>query len=185
MLNLPNILSLLRVAFVPVLALAIYLPFHGNNWLATGIFFLISITDWLDGCLARRLNQTTKFGAFIDPVADKICVAVVLVLVVAQNTQPWLALPIALIIARELIVSGLREWMAGLGQRAVVAVGWVGKWKTGIQFSAIGCLLFREPLGFFPTYEVGVVLLLLAAALAIWSMMQYLFAAWPILRDST
>ena len=184
MLNLPNLLSFFRIALVPVLALAIYLPFAGNNILATGIFFMISITDWLDGWIARRFNQTTKFGAFLDPVADKICVAVVLVLVVAKNTEPWLALPIALIIARELIVSGLREWMAGLGKRSIVAVGWIGKWKTGVQFSAIGCLLFREPIGPFPTYEVGVALLLIAAALAIWSMLLYLFSAWPVMRDS-
>lgn len=182
--NIPNLLTLARVAFIPFLAIAIYLPFEGNRVLAAALFVLISVTDWLDGWLARRWNQASKFGAFLDPVADKICVSVVLVLVVAQDARPLLALPIALIIARELIVSGLREWMAELGQRAVVAVGWVGKMKTATQFMALTALLLRDPLLGLPTYEIGMVLLVLASALAVWSMVKYLFAAWPILRDS-
>lgn len=182
--NLPNLLTLARVACIPFLAIAIYSPFTGNRLLAAALFVLISVTDWLDGWLARRWNQSSKFGAFLDPVADKICVSVVLVLVVAQDASPLLALPIALIIARELIVSGLREWMAELGQRTVVAVGWVGKWKTVAQFCAITALLLRDPVLGLPTYEIGMVLLLAASVLAVWSMLKYLFAAWPILRDS-
>lgn len=183
-LNIPNLLTLARVACIPFLAIAIYSPFEGNRIVAAVLFVLISATDWLDGWLARSLNQTSKFGAFLDPVADKICVSVVLVLVVAQDARPWLALPIALIIARELIVSGLREWMAELGQRAVVAVGWAGKSKTIVQFCAITALLWKAPVFGLPIYELGIVLLLAASALAVWSMFRYLLAAWPVLRDS-
>lgn len=183
-LNVPNFLTLTRIAAIPLLAAVFYMPFEGNRIVATCLFFLIGITDWFDGWYARKFNKSSKFGAFLDPVADKICVSVVLVLVVAQDARPLLAIPVSMIIARELIVSGLREWMSELGQRAAVAVGWVGKWKTTAQFFALGFLIWRDPAGWFPTYTVGTTLLVIAAILAVWSMCRYLWAAWPVLRDN-
>ena len=151
---------------------------------ADGIFAVAGITDWLDGYLARKLGQTSAFGAFLDPVADKLMVTVVLVLLVQADPTPWLAIPAAVIIGREIAISALREWMAGLGQRTKVAVAVVGKIKTVVQMVALVFLLYRAPIAEFPTYEVGLVLLYLAVLLTLWSMVVYLQAAWPVMaRD--
>jgi len=178
--NVPNSLTFFRIALLPVFVVVFYLPFSWVNIAATAIFGLAALTDWLDGYLARRLDQTSAFGAFLDPVADKLMVAVVLVLLVERHPPPWLAIPAAVIIGREIAIASLREWMAEIGQRATVAVATVGKLKTIVQMVALLLLLFREPLlGVFPTYTVGFTLLYVAAALTLWSMVVYLHGAWP------
>lgn len=184
--NLPNYITLIRIALIPVFAVIFYLPFHWTHMAVTGIFALAAATDWLDGYLARRLDQTSAFGAFLDPVADKLMVAVALVMLVDKNPTPFpgllLALPAAVIIGREIVISALREWMAELGERAQVAVSIIGKIKTFAQMLALILLLYREPINDFPTAEAGFVLLYIAAALTLWSMFIYLRAAWPTMQ---
>ena len=133
---------------------------------------MAALTDWLDGYLARRLGQTSAFGAFLDPVADKLMVAAALVLLVQAIPTPLMAVAAAIIIGREIAISALREWMAQLGKHARVAVSTVGKIKTTAQMVAVLLLLYREPLWFFPTLEVGMGLLVVAAALTLWSMLH-------------
>lgn len=181
-LNLPNILTLLRIALIPVLVVLFYIPGEWTPPACALIFALAAVTDWLDGYLARRLNLTSAFGAFLDPVADKLMVAVALVLLVQSNPTAWFAIPAAVIIGREIAISALREWMAELGKRATVAVSIIGKFKTTAQMVALLLLLYKEPIGIFPTHKVGMALLLIAAALTLWSMLVYLKAAWPILN---
>ncbi|MDH5357755.1 MAG: CDP-diacylglycerol--glycerol-3-phosphate 3-phosphatidyltransferase [Gammaproteobacteria bacterium] len=181
MLNLPNILSLLRIALIPVLVGLYFLP-HGSApvW-ATIVFVIAAITDWFDGYLARKWQQTSPFGAFIDPVADKLIVAVALVLILYKTSEWYILIPVVIIIGREITISALREWMAELGQRNAVKVSYVGKLKTTFQMISIACLIFYKPLFGLPTFEIGVVLLYFAAALTISSMFSYLKAAWPML----
>ena len=180
--NLPNALTLARIIFIPVFIVVFYLPFRWTNAAAAILFALVAITDWLDGYLARRLNQTSRFGAFLDPVADKLMVTVALVLLVQKEPEEWLAVTAAIIIGREIGVSALREFMAELGQRAQVAVVTVAKFKTTAQMVAIVLMLYREPVLGLPVYEIGSVLLIVAAGLTLWSMFVYLRAAWPSLR---
>jgi CDP-diacylglycerol--glycerol-3-phosphate 3-phosphatidyltransferase/cardiolipin synthase len=181
MLNLPNILSLLRIFLIPVLIVVFLLPTETAPLWSMVIFAIASITDWLDGYLARRWEQTSAFGAFIDPVADKLIVAVALILVLYKTPTWYLLVPVIIIIGREITVSALREWMAELGQRNVVKVSYVGKLKTAFQMISIGCLLFHNPLLGLPIYEIGVALLYFAAILTLSSMISYLKAAWPML----
>ncbi len=183
MLNLPNILSLLRILFIPVLVLLYFLPYESATVWATVIFVVAAITDWLDGYLARKWDQTSPFGAFIDPVADKLIVVVALVLIVFKSPVWYILIPVVLIISRELTVSALREWMAELGKRNVVKVSQMGKWKTTFQMIAISCLIFYKPLFGLPIFEIGVVLLYVAAWLTLLSMFNYIQAAWPMLRN--
>lgn len=179
-LNIPNLLSLLRIAMIPVCVIIYYLPF---DWAALGaaiVFVLAAITDWLDGYLARRLDQSTPFGAFLDPVADKLIVAVALVMLVAAYHSLWLTLPAMVIVGREIVISALREWMAELGNRSSVAVSRMGKVKTGVQMTAIALLLAAVPgsgLG-----VIGLLLIWVAAGLTLWSMLVYLRAAVAVLR---
>ncbi len=180
--NIPNTLTLLRILSIPVLAVVFYLPYEWSNVAATVIFTLAGFTDLLDGYLARRLGQTSVFGAFLDPVADKLMVSCALVLLVQANPQPLLALAAAIIIGREIAVSALREFMAELGQRSRVAVVMAGKIKTVIQMIAIGMLLFKDPFLGLPIYTIGHSLLMLAALLTLWSMLVYLRSAWPSIR---
>ncbi|MGQ0657745.1 MAG: CDP-diacylglycerol--glycerol-3-phosphate 3-phosphatidyltransferase [Chromatiales bacterium] len=180
--NLPNTLTLLRILLIPVVVLVFYLPWRWTNLVTAALFTLAAVTDWLDGYLARRLGQTSALGAFLDPVADKLMVAVVLVLLLQRDPTVWLALAAAVIIGREITVSALREWMAELGARKKVAVSMVGKYKTAAQMVALIFMLYREPLGGLPVYDIGFVLLYVAAALTIWSMCVYLVAAWPRLK---
>ena len=143
-----------------------------------------ALTDLLDGYLARKLQQTSAFGAFLDPVADKLMVTVVLVLLVQAHPTPWLAVPAAVIIGREVAVSALREWMAELGRRTQVGVALVGKIKTVVQMCALLLMLYRDDLlDIFPTYTVGFTLLYMAAVLTLWSMVVYIRAAWPIMFE--
>lgn len=181
--TIPNQLTLLRIMLIPVFVLVFYLPFSWNNILACIIFILAAVTDVLDGYLARRLNQTSTLGAFLDPVADKLMVAVVLVLLVQQQPEMYLALPAAIIIGREITVSALREWMAEIGARSKVAVSVLGKVKTIAQMVALGFLIFRESVLGLPVYSIGLILLYFAAFLTLVSMFQYLLAAWPRLRE--
>lgn len=183
-LNIPNYLTLFRIALIPVFVLVFYLPFTWSHFATALIFGLAAITDWLDGYLARRLRQTSRFGAFLDPVADKLMVAVALVLLVQENPTILLAIPALVIIGREIAISALREWMAEIGERAHVAVSYVGKIKTTVQMIAILLLLYHEPIGPLPVYGIGVVLLYIAALLTLWSMFVYLRAAWPLLTQS-
>jgi len=177
--NIPNSLSLLRIALIPCFAVVFYLPTGWARAAAALVFALAAITDWLDGYLARRLGQTSKLGAFLDPVADKLMVAVVLVLLLQSNPSIWLALPVAVIIGREITVSALREWMAELGARTTVAVSSLGKVKTAAQMVAITLMVLRGTVEGVPIYTAGFVLLYAAAVLTLWSMLQYLRAAWP------
>lgn len=178
MINIPNLLTVLRVLLIPVFILLFYLPLSWSYLAASAVFSLAAITDWLDGYLARRWQQSTPFGAFLDPVADKLMVAVALVLLVEAHANLWLSLPAAIIIGREIVISALREWMAELGARAQVAVSSLGKWKTTAQMVALVILLANPP-QFTLWVGLGYALLLVAAGLTIWSMVQYLRAAWP------
>ena len=178
--NIPTCLTLFRVALIPFFVLAFYLPYPWASMACALIFVFAAMTDWLDGYLARRLKQTTRFGAFLDPVADKVMVAIAMVLVVEHYHTWWVTLPAATMIAREIIISALREWMAELGKRSSVAVSWIGKVKTTAQMTALVWMLWR------PNAWVewaGIALFLVAAVLTLWSMLQYLNAARGDLLD--
>jgi CDP-diacylglycerol--glycerol-3-phosphate 3-phosphatidyltransferase/cardiolipin synthase len=190
-LNLPNILTMIRVLASPVLVLVFYLPFKWSDMCAVALFLAAGVTDWLDGYLARRLNQTSPLGAFLDPVADKLIVGVALVMLVQVHATAWLAVPAMVIVSREIAVSALREWMAELGQRGRVAVSQLGKIKTVTQMTAITLLLAQKPdfdaLGdivMTPWLWLSYGLLYLATALTLWSMGSYLRAAAPELLKS-
>lgn len=173
-LNIPTLLTLFRVILIPFFVLAFYLPFVWAPFLCALIFCVAAITDWFDGFLARRWNQSTRFGAFLDPVADKVLVAIALVLVAEHYHSWWVTLPAATMIAREIIISALREWMAEIGKRSRVAVSWIGKFKTSAQMLALIGMLWRPN----PTVEyAGITLFFIAAVLTFWSMFQYLNAA--------
>jgi CDP-diacylglycerol--glycerol-3-phosphate 3-phosphatidyltransferase len=177
-LNLPIWLTLFRLILIPFVVALMFVPLAGANVVAAILFGIALATDWLDGHLARRWNQTSAFGAFLDPVADKLIVCAVLVMLVYRDPHYYVALSATVIVGRELTVSALREWMAELGERGVVAVGSLGKYKTAIQMAAIFLMLFdlAQRSGI---YMVGVVLLVIAAALTLWSMVMYLRQAWP------
>ncbi len=185
--NLPNLLTLSRILMIPVFVALFYLSVSWNHKAAAPVFMAAAFTDWLDGYLARRMGLVSPLGAFLDPVADKLMVATALVLVVADNPQVWLAVSAAVIIGREITISALREWMAELGNRAKVAVSWVGKFKTAAQMTAITLLIYRHDLLGLPVYKAGTWLLYIAVVLTLWSMTVYLIAAWPLLsgREKT
>jgi len=198
MFNVPNILTLFRILVIPFLVLVFYLPASWAHLAAAILFALACITDWLDGYIARSLKLSTRLGAFLDPVADKLMVSVVLVLVVGEPQFQFISLssityampvavitiPAAIIVSREIIVSALREWMAEIGKRTSVAVSHLGKVKTTIQMIALTVLLYCDPTT--PAFIVitGYVLLYISAVLTIWSMMIYLKAAWPAMKES-
>ena len=173
--NLPNSLTFFRISLIPVFVFVFYAPFGWTHTATAVIFALGAVTDLLDGYLARRLGQTSPFGAFLDPVADKLLVAVALVLLVQHDPRPWLAVAAAVIIGREIVISALREWMAELGKRSSVAVGWMGKWKTTIQMVALTGLIWEANIWMV---WAAYVLLYIAVVLTFSSMMQYLRAAW-------
>jgi len=183
--TIPNILAVLRIALIPVFVLVYYLPYSWSHVATTALFGLAALTDWFDGYLARKLEQTSPFGAFLDPVADKLIVAVALIMLVQTNPTMWFVVPAAVIVGREIAISALREWMAEIGERTQVAVSFIGKIKTTAQMIALLLLLYRQPLWGFPTNEVGVLLLYVAAILTLWSMVMYLKAAWPMLSASS
>ena len=181
--TLPTALTLFRIALLPVMVIVFYAPFRGANIVAAAIFIAAAITDWLDGWIARRYGLGSAFGAFLDPVADKLMVAVTLFLLVQENPTPLLAVTSAVIVGREISISALREWMAGMGQRAAVGVAAIGKIKTVMQIVAIVVLLYQHDLETLRPFYIGETLLVIAAVLTIWSGFQYVRAAWPILRD--
>ena len=182
--SLPNILTVARIVAVPLLVGLFYLNHPWAHVLAASVFIGAAITDTLDGYLARRMGITTPLGEFLDPVADKLIVAVALVLLVGHDTRPFIVITAAVIIGREITVSALREWMAHMGARAKVAVSALGKFKTILQMTGLSLMMFRQDVFGLPMYEIGVVLLVVAAALTLWSMVAYLRAAWPELRRS-
>lgn len=189
-LNIPNLLTLLRILLIPFFFVVYVLDAGWSNQVATFIFVVAAITDWLDGYMARRLNQYTAFGAFLDPVADKLIVATALVLLATDDkvldlvySVPLFAASVSIIIGREIVISALREWMAELGKRASVAVSYIGKVKTTLQLIAISLLIYQEPLFGLPIFKLGEILLFIAAALTLYSMFVYLKAAWPVLTE--
>lgn len=184
-LNAPTILTLLRIALIPVLVVCFYLPYGWSNVLAVAVFVLAAVTDWADGFIARRFDLYTPFGAFLDPVADKLMVATALVLLVQSHPTIVFALAAAIIIGREIVISALREWMAELGERGRVKVSNVGKLKTIFQMVAISFLLYGQDIWRIPVPFIGEVLLYLAAALTLWSMWVYLLSAWPVIGGSS
>lgn len=190
--NIPNLLTLLRIALIPVFVGIFYLPHnlfalglhptHTLNVAAASVFALASFTDWLDGYWARKFNQTSSFGAFLDPVADKLMVAAALIVLV--EFQRVGAIVSLIIIGREIVISALREWMANIGQRGSVAVAMIGKVKTAVQMLAIILLLYYDNIGDFNTKLIGTVLIVAAAILTLVSMAYYLKAAWPAIKDA-
>lgn len=182
-LTVPTMLTLLRIALVPVLVLFFYLPVPWSNLACVIIFVAAAITDIADGAIARSTGQTSRFGAFLDPVADKIMVSTALVLLVQRQEtyQAVFAIAAAIIIGREITISALREWMSEIGESARVQVSWVGKTKTVFQMTAIGFLLYSNDLWLIPVSLVGEILLYTAAALTLWSMWTYLRSAWPVI----
>lgn len=181
-LTIPNLLTLFRIALIPILVMTFYLPFKGANLIAAMMFALGAITDWLDGWIARRFGQMSAFGAFLDPVADKLTVTVTLFLLVQADPSPMMAVICAIIVGREITISALREWMALIGERSKVQVAGLGKIKTILQMVAIIILLWRQPFIGLRLYEIGQGMLALAALLTIWSAIVYMRAAWPIVR---
>ena len=175
--NIPNLLTVLRIALIPVFIVLFYLPVSWGREAATVVFVLAAVTDWLDGYLARRMQLLTALGAFLDPVADKLMVATALVLVVQADPAVGMAVASAVIIGREITISALREWMAEIGDRTKVAVSTIGKFKTTVQMTAISLLIYRDDLWGIPIYRVGQVLLYVAVVLTLWSMLLYL--NWP------
>jgi CDP-diacylglycerol--glycerol-3-phosphate 3-phosphatidyltransferase/cardiolipin synthase len=181
-LNLPILLTWLRIVAIPLLIAVYYVPagwleLTERNVVATAIFMAAAFTDWLDGYLARRLNQTSAFGAFLDPVADKLMVAAALVVLVQLGRAD--AIVATIIIGREITISALREWMAQIGSSRSVAVSMLGKVKTATQMAAIPLLLYQAPVLGFDSMELGSWLLWIAALLTLWSMGYYLRMAWP------
>lgn len=174
----PNVLTLIRIILIPIFIIVFYLPFSWSHAVAAVIFALASFTDWLDGFLARKLKQTSPFGAFLDPVADKLLVSSSLLLLVGVSDLSYITIPAIVIVGREIVISALREWMAEIGSRASVAVGYVGKVKTTIQMLAILLLIAFNPMTSF-LGVIGIILLYLAAILTIWSMVAYLKIASP------
>jgi CDP-diacylglycerol--glycerol-3-phosphate 3-phosphatidyltransferase len=182
--NIPNALTIMRIMLIPVLMVVFYVPFKNHLLVAAGIFAFAAITDWFDGYLARKLGQMTAFGAFLDPVADKLMVSIALVLLVERHDTLLFTLAACVIIGREIVISALREWMAELGKRTSVAVSYVGKVKTTFQMIAIVGLLAIDP----NTDEswllaLSYLMLYSAAVLTLWSMFVYLRAAWNVIKD--
>lgn len=175
--KLPTWLTVLRIVMLPIIIVVFYLPYEWARPVCCLIFIIAGITDWLDGYLARKWNVESRFGAFLDPVADKLMVATALILIVEFDASPWLTIPAIVIIGREITISALREWMAEMGVRSKVAVGWLGKVKTTLQIIALALLLYQHDLFGLPIYKIGMVALYIATVLTIWSMLDYLKAA--------
>jgi CDP-diacylglycerol--glycerol-3-phosphate 3-phosphatidyltransferase/cardiolipin synthase len=183
--NLPNTLTWLRILMIPGVVILFYLPFWWAHPAAGVGFALAGITDTLDGYFARKLGLTSRLGAFLDPVADKLIVAAALVLIVSADPRWYIAIMATVIIGREIAVSALREWMAEIGARGRIKVSMLGKYKTIMQITGLSMMLFRHNLLGIPFYKLGLLLTAVAAVLTLWSMILYLRLAWPELRDSS
>jgi len=181
--NTATFFTVLRVLAIPVFIAIYYSGIPGNNLIAAVIFIFASITDWLDGYLARKLDQCSDFGAFLDPVADKLLVTVTLVMLAANYTSPWFVAPAAIMVAREVLISALREWMSSNNQRDIVAVGYIGKVKTTTQMLAIIALLAADPTKFNLLLMAGYALIYISAILTLCSMFNYFKNAWPVLSQ--
>ncbi len=181
-LTIPTMLTLFRIVLVPVLVFCFYWSNRWSNVLACAVFVVGALTDILDGWIARRYQMYSAFGAFLDPVADKLAVTVALFLIVQWHHTVPIALLSAVIVGREITISALREWMAQMGDHGLVKVAGLGKLKTIVQMTAISLLIFREPLLGLPMFLIGEWLLGVAAALTLWSGWDYLHAAWPSMR---
>lgn len=189
-LTIPNCLTLFRILAIPLILLVYYSGVKYGNWYCTILFSLAGISDALDGHLARKWNQTSKVGAFLDPVADKLLVCIMLLIVVSNPillSELWsklaFTITVIVIISREITVSALREWMAEIGKRGDVAVSVVGKYKTGIQMGSIGCLLFKSDFIGLPILLIGEIGLYAAGVLTVWSMSIYLRAAYKAVNQ--
>ena len=181
-LNLANFLTLLRIAAIPIVVVCFYSPMEYARPIAAILFGLAAVTDMIDGWVARRFGQMSRFGEFLDPVADKLMVAITLVMLV-QADSGWFEDIIAMIIiGREITISALREWMATIGERANVKVDVTGKIKTTLQMFGIAFMVYQNDFLGLPIYTIGFVLLVLAAIMTIWSMIVYLRAAWPFIK---
>ncbi len=183
-LNLATILTLFRIAAIPVVVVMFYAPYEHARPVAAVLFGIAAVTDLIDGWIARRFNQMSRFGEFLDPVADKLMVVIVLVMLVQAQSSLFEDVIAMIIIGREITVSALREWMASIGARATVRVQFSGKLKTTFQMFGIAFMVYQEPLFGIDIYRVGYLLLILAAILTIYSMFAYLKAAWPSMRES-
>ncbi len=183
--NLPNALTWFRIIMIPAIIVLFYLPFAWADPAACAGFAIAGITDSLDGYYARKLRLTSRLGAFLDPVADKLIVATALVLLVSKDSRWFVVLMAAVIIGREIAVSALREWMAEIGARGRVAVSVWGKYKTIAQIVGLSMMLYRQDLFGLPIYMTGLALSMLAMVLTLWSMILYLRIAWPELRGSS
>ena len=183
-LTLPTTLTLFRIVLIPVFVVVFYLPVTWAYAAAAGIYVVASLTDWFDGYLARVLNQESEFGAFLDPVADKLMVVAAIVLLVELHPHAWMAIPSIIIISREITVSALREWMSELGNRTAVQVSFIGKAKTAAQMTSLVLLIYQQPLLGLPTFKIGLALYYLAALLTLYSMFLYVRAAWPAMREN-
>jgi CDP-diacylglycerol--glycerol-3-phosphate 3-phosphatidyltransferase len=181
-LTIPTLITLFRILMIPVMVLMFYWKHPWSNIFTTTVFVAGALSDWVDGWIARRYEMYSAFGAFLDPVADKLAVTVALFLVVQYHHTVLIALLAAIIVSREITISALREWMAQIGAHGLVKVAVLGKLKTIVQMVAISCLIFREPLLGLPVFFIGECLLGVAAALTLWSGADYLRAAWPTMR---
>lgn len=181
-LTIPTLLTLIRIALIPVMVIVFYLPYQWTNLAAAAVFALGALTDWLDGWIARRFNMYSAFGAFLDPVADKLAVTVALFIIVQAHPTIWMTLWAAIIVSREITISALREWMAEIGQSGRIKVAWIGKIKTIVQMVALICLLYRADVAGLPVFKIGEWLLAVAAILTLWSGFLYVRAAWPAMR---
>ena len=184
LLTLPNVLTWMRIFSIPLVVVLFYLPYQWADPAAGLLFGAAGITDSLDGYFARKHGQTSRLGAFLDPVADKMIVAVALVLLVSKDPRAIVVITAAIIISREIAISALREWMAEVGARTKVAVSKLGKFKTILQIVGLSLMLFRWDLLGLPMYILGLICTIVAAALTVWSAIEYLRAAWPELRGA-
>ena len=183
MYNLANQLTLFRIILIPLLVICFYLPYDWRFPVCAILFTIAGITDWADGYIARKYELSTPFGAFLDPVADKLMVAVALGLLIELHNSLFFTLPATVIICREIVISALREWMAEVGARATVAVSMIGKVKTTLQIIAIVMLLAFDPSKHTEMKWAGLAALYIAALLTLWSMIVYLRAAWPSFKQ--
>ena len=172
--NLPILLTFTRVIFIPLIIFLFFLPFEWARPASGALFFIAALTDWLDGFLARRLNQVTDIGAFLDPIADKLLVSSCLILLLYSDPTVFIAFITLIIVAREITISGLREWISTLKKEKVLAVTYSAKWKTALQLIGIGLMLYQQRFLGLPVYEIGLLLVFLASLLTLWTMFEYL-----------
>lgn len=180
--TIPTWLTIFRILTIPVMVASFYWDHPHSNIITTAVFVFGALTDWLDGWIARRFNMSSKFGAFLDPVADKLAVVIALFIIVERHQTAYMALLAAVIVGREITISSLREWMAQVGAHGLVKVAGLGKIKTIFQMVAISFLLLQENIFGLPIFLIGQILLSIAGALTLWSGWDYLRAAWPSLQ---